>query len=74
VRLFAWAVDMAQGKIEPLIDAAEKRAIAKSQAEMRTLIDAIDTEINELQRQLDVKIEQIEQRLKKLEEGNEVSA
>jgi hypothetical protein len=65
---------MSQGKIEPLIDAAEKRAIAKSQAEMRTLIDAIDSEINELQRQLDVKIEQIEQRLKKLEEDNEVSA
>jgi hypothetical protein len=59
---------MSQGKIEPLIDAAEKRAVAKSQAEMRTLIDAIDAEINELQRQLDEKIEQIERRLSKLEE------
>ena len=64
---------MSQGKIEPLIDAAERRAIADSQAEVRALIDAIDDEINELQRELDVKIEQIEQRLSKLEDG-EVSA
>ena len=60
---------MSQGKIEPLIDAAERQAVAKSQAELRTLIDAIDAEINELQRQLDEKIEQIERRLSKLEDG-----
>jgi len=39
---------------------------------MRTLIDAIDAEINELQRQLDEKIEQIERRLSKLEEEGSV--
>jgi len=60
---------MSQGKIEPLIDAAERRAVTKSQAELRTLIDAIDAEINELQGQLDEKIEQIERRLSKLEDG-----
>jgi flagellar capping protein FliD len=64
---------MSQGKIEPLIDAAEKRAIAKSSESLRELIDAIDAEINELQLQLDEKIEQIERRLSKLE-GDEVSA
>jgi flagellar capping protein FliD len=60
---------MSQGKIEPLISAAERRAIANSQAELRELIDAIDAEINELQLQLDEKVEQIERRLSKLEGG-----
>ena len=60
---------MSYGKIEPLIDAAERRAIANAQLELRELIDAIDAEINELQRQLDEKVEQIERRLSKLEGG-----
>lgn len=60
---------MSQGKIEPLISAAEQRAIAHAQAELRELITAIDTQIDELEQQLDRKIEQIIARLEKLEAG-----
>jgi DNA repair exonuclease SbcCD ATPase subunit len=69
VRLFAWVISMSQGKIEPLIDAAEKRAIAKSQAELRELITALDEQLDEAERQIEQKIEQIQQRLSKLEGG-----
>ena len=58
---------MSQGKIEPLIDAAERRAIAHSQAELRELIAALDEQLDEAERQVEQKIEQIQQRLSKLE-------
>ena len=45
---------MAYGKIEPLIDAAEHRAI---------------TQLEILEARLELKIEQIQERLRKLEEG-----
>jgi len=60
---------MSQGKIEPLIDAAERRAIATAQAELRELIAALDEQLDEAERQVEQKIEQIQQRLRKLEEG-----
>jgi hypothetical protein len=45
---------VSQGKIEPLINAAEHRAI---------------TQIEILEARLELKIEQIQERLRKLEEG-----
>ena len=64
---------MSQGKIEPLIDAAEKRAIATAQAELRELIAALDEQLDEAERQVEQKIEQIQQRLSKLEEEGSVT-
>jgi len=69
VRLFAWVISMSQGKIVPLIDAAERRAIATAQAELRELITALDEQLDEAERQVEQKIEQIQQRLRKLEGG-----
>jgi hypothetical protein len=67
---------MAQGKIEPLIAAAEQRAEAKSAADIHALINAIDEEINHLEAQLELKLEQITKRVEQLEAGctPEVSA
>lgn len=52
---------MAQGKIEPLIAAAEQRAKAQSEAEIHALINAIDEQINETEKQLELKFEEIRQ-------------
>jgi hypothetical protein len=60
---------VSQGKIEPLIDAARKQAIAQSNAELRAFIAAIDAQLYVLELQIDEKIEQIQARLRKLEEG-----
>ena len=60
---------MAGGKIIPLIDYAEKRANGHADAEVLQLIDAVDAQLEELERQLDVKIAQIIERIEKLEEG-----
>ena len=60
---------MSQGKIEPLIDAARKEAIEQSNAELRAFIAEIDAQLYVLERQIDEKIEQIQARLRKLEEG-----
>jgi len=59
-----------------LIDAAERRANAAAEAELRHLIEAIDDEINALQAEIDAKLKQIVERLVKLEAGGvpEVSA
>jgi hypothetical protein len=67
---------MSQGKIEPLIAAAEQRAKAQSEAEIHALINAIDEEINHLEAQLELKLEQITKRVEQLEAGGapEVSA
>jgi cob(I)alamin adenosyltransferase len=61
---------VSQGKIEPLISAAEQRATAKSQADLREFLAAIDTQLYVLEKELDEKIEQIQARLRKLEEGS----
>jgi len=60
---------VAYGKIEPLIDTARKQAIEQSNAELRAFIAEIDTQLYVLERQIDEKIEQIQARLRKLEEG-----
>ena len=60
---------MAYGKIEPLIDTARKQAIEQSNAELRAFIAEIDTQLYVLERQIDEKVEQIQVRLRKLEEG-----
>jgi tetrahydromethanopterin S-methyltransferase subunit B len=60
---------MSQGKIIPLIAAAKREAVLTSHEEIRQLIDAIDAQIDELERQLDAKMDQIIKRIEKLEEG-----
>jgi len=64
---------MAQGKIEPLIEAAENRAKERSKEDIHALINAIDEQINELEKQMELKIVQIAaaigERLDKLEKG-----
>jgi len=67
---------MSQGKIIPLIEFAKREAVLTSHEEICELIDAIDAQIDELERQLDDKIAQIIERLDKLEAGGapEVSA
>ena len=60
---------MAYGKIEPLIDTARKQAIEQSNTDLRAFIDGIDAQLYILELQIDEKIEQIQARLRKLEEG-----
>jgi hypothetical protein len=62
---------VSQGKIEPLIDEARKRAHAQSHAELQAFIEDIDARFYVLERDIDEKIEQIQARLRKLEEGVE---
>jgi uncharacterized protein YceH (UPF0502 family) len=66
---FLSEVLMSQGKIVPLIAAAEQRAVAQADADIKALIQAIDEQVAELERQLDRKIEQLAQRVSKLEQG-----
>jgi len=60
---------VAYGKIEPLIDLAERRAVAQAQRELREMIAMLDAQLAEAERQIDEKIEQIQARLRALEEG-----
>ena len=60
---------MAYGKIEPLIDDAKRQAIEQSNADLRAFIDGIDAQLYILELQIDEKIEQIQERLRKLEGG-----
>jgi len=60
---------VAYGKVEPLITAAEQRAILQSNAELHRFIELIDAELELVQAQIDEKIEQIQARLRKLEGG-----
>ena len=62
---------MANMKIIPLIAEAEHQAELKAEAHIKTLIEAIDEEINELQAKIDIKLEQISARLEKLENPND---
>jgi hypothetical protein len=62
---------MANMKIIPLIAEAEHQAELKAEADIKTLIEAIDEEINELQAKIDIKLEQISARLEKLENPND---
>jgi hypothetical protein len=61
---------VSQGKIEPLIDEARKRAHAQSHAELQAFIEDIDARFYVLEREIDEKVEQIQQRLRKLEEAS----
>jgi len=67
---------MSQGKIIPLIAAAKREAETTAHAELRQLMDAIDSEIDALEAKLDQKMAEIVERLSKLEAGStpEVSA
>jgi hypothetical protein len=60
---------MSNMKIVPLIAAAEAEAEVRSAAEMRELIGAIDAQIAVLEAQLELKLEQIQERVTKLEAG-----
>ena len=50
---------MSQGKIIPLIAAAKREAETTAHAELRQLMDAIDSEIDALQARLDAKLAEI---------------
>jgi hypothetical protein len=66
---FLSEVLMSQGKIVPLIAAAEQRANTKAAEDLMGLIRAIDAQIAVLERQLDEKIDQLAERISKLEQG-----
>jgi len=61
---------VSQGKIEPLIDAARKQAIAQSQTELHEMIAKLEAQLSEAEYLVEQKIEQIQARLRKLEEGS----
>jgi len=61
---------MANMKIIPLIAASQHQAELKAEADIKTLIEAVDEEINELQAQLEMKLDQIKARLELLEHPN----
>jgi uncharacterized membrane protein len=58
-------------KIIPLIAEAEHQAELKAEADIKTLIEAVDEEIDALTAQLEAKLAQITARLEKLENPND---
>jgi ribosome-associated translation inhibitor RaiA len=61
---------MSNMKIISLVDASARETAAKAEADIHGLILAIDAQLDVLERQLERKLEQITQRLVKLEEGD----